>query len=58
VCYTEADRCGDSFLKMDSAIFLDEELKVQPSFVTSMAANRDRHIRSFKGIQPWIPKLY
>jgi hypothetical protein len=48
VCYTEADRCGESYLKMDSAIFLDEELKVHPSFVTSMAANRDRHIHVAK----------
>jgi hypothetical protein len=48
VCYSEADRCGESYLKMDSAIFLDEELKVHPSFVTSMAANRDRHIHVAK----------
>ena len=42
VCYKAAEECGDSYLKMDSAVFLDDDLKVQPTFATSMVANRQQ----------------
>lgn len=46
VCYKAAEECGDSYLKMDSAVFLDEELKVQPKFATSMVTNRGGQMES------------
>jgi hypothetical protein len=45
VCYKGAEECGDSYLKMDTAVFLDDDLKVQPAFATAMVTNRKQDLK-------------